>query len=106
MKNNPRDYLDSIAATLLSFFKSEFIKQLTSKLIAKLGWSATGFQGWLAEFIVKNAYKYVAKPVAELMIRKGFLIYDKTAGKFRIKKINKAKEENDAETYWDNISDI
>jgi hypothetical protein len=91
---------------LTQLLKTEFVEYFTKKLILKLGWSMSGFQGWLAKLIVENAYEYVAKPVAMLLIRKGYLIYDKATGTFRLKKIKKAKEDGDAETFWDTISNI
>ena len=91
---------------LNQLIRNAAVKAAFSKLITKLGWSATGFQGWLANFIVNHAYDYIAKPLVGLVIRKGMLVYDKVDGNFKLKKINKAKDENDTDTYWDTLSDI
>jgi len=99
MKNNLQKYLVQI-------IRDKFVQAFFNKVILRLGWSASGFQGWLAKFLVENAFEYIAKPIVQFVITKGILVYDIADGHFKIKKIKKSKDEGDDKTYWDTISDI
>jgi len=92
--------------------KSLFIKTLEKAVVKtalkKILGSAVmgGFKAWLIKFIATELFEHVAEPVIRLAIRKGQLIYDKTDGNLKLKKIREAKDEDDTDTYWDTIGDI
>ena len=93
-----------IRDVLLEQLKGAAVKAALKKLLG----SATmgGFQAWVIKFIVTELFEEVAEPLIKLTFRKGMLIYDKADGRMKLKKIRKSKDENDADTYWDTISDI
>ena len=89
---------------LIDFLKGSAVKFALRKILgsAVMG----GFKAWLVKFIVSELFEHVAQPVILLSLRKGLLFYDKTQGKIRVKKIQKAKEEGDEQTYDSNIDDV
>jgi hypothetical protein len=82
-------------------------KAVTLFLKNVLGTALGGtFMGKVALYIVKHLFDQVATPIIKAAVRKGFLIVDKTSGKIKVKKINKAKEDEDEDTYIDVIGSV
>lgn len=72
------------------------------------GWSLVnrGPIKWITEKFIEYIWDKSGDKAVRFVLRKGWLIYDVADGHFKIKKVNKAKDENDDSTYWDTISDI
>lgn len=93
-----------IRGQVISFLKGEFIKLALKKI---LGSSAMGgFKGWLVKFIASELFDEIAKPLLELSIRKGFLVYDKIEGHITLKKVENAKKDHDKSDYLKHISGV
>lgn len=89
---------------LIDFLKGSAIKFALRKILgsAVMG----GFKAWLVKFVVTELFEHVAQPIILLSLRKGLLFYDKQKGKIQVKKIAKAKEEGDEQTYDSTIDDV
>lgn len=77
-------------------------------LLLSKGWSFinVGPVNWVAEKIIEYVWDKTGDKLIRMILRKGWLAYDLHQGRFKIKKINKAKENEDSNDYWDTISDI
>lgn len=75
-------------------------------IAAKAGWLLYGPLGWATNMVLAKLWDVFAGKAIRWAMRKGALVVDIRTGKIRIKKINKAKDESDNDTYWDTISDI
>lgn len=89
---------------LLNFLKSKFVSMSIAKIIgsAALG----GFRIWLIKFLVENLYDQIAEPIVKAILIKGGYVYDRIEGNVLVKKIEKAKEENNETDYNAGIDDI
>lgn len=65
-----------------------------------------GFQTWLVTFLIDKGFEKVIVPAVNLAYRKGLFIVDKQNGKIKYKKLVKAKDENDEDTYIDVLSGV
>lgn len=65
-----------------------------------------GVKAWVVKFIVTELFDHVAEPVIEYAIRKGHLFVDKREGKMKLSKIERAKDENNADDYWSSIGSV
>lgn len=65
-----------------------------------------GFKAWVVKFVVTELFDTLVEPIVEYAIRKGHLFVDKQEGKIRLSKIERAKDENDADAYWDNVGSV
>jgi hypothetical protein len=99
-----KDNWQKVKEIIISHLKGAAVKAALKKVLGSS--SAGGFRGWLVKFITVELFDELAAPVIKFSIRKGFLIYDKIDGSFKLKKINKAKDENNTNDYWDNIGSI
>jgi hypothetical protein len=61
---------------------------------------------WFTEKILEYVWNKTADRAVRLFMRKGWLMVDKASGSIRIRKIRKAKGENNPDEYWSTISDI
>lgn len=94
----------SIRDKTVEHFKKEWVKIALKKVLDSA--VAGGIRGWIIKFIAEYMFEKIAQPVIEVALRKGFLIYDKSAGKIKIKKINQAKEDGNEDDYLDHISSV
>jgi hypothetical protein len=93
-----------IKTYIINFLKSEAIKLALKKI---LGSALTGgFKAWLIKLIISELFEEIAEPVIRLAIRKGQLVADKTSGKIKIKRIERAKNEGDEDAYSRNIGSV
>ena len=89
---------------LIAFLKGSAVKLAIKKI---LGTAAVGgIKGWIIKIIVTELFEEVAEPLIKLALRKGFLAYDKIDGSIKIKKLEKAKAENNETSYNSTIDDI
>lgn len=96
--------MDRLKPVLLNLFK----KEVTKKALAKILGSATagGIYGWIIAFLVEQGIDKIIEPALELLIREGRFIVEVQTGKIQIKRLAKAKDENDESTYTDIIIDV
>lgn len=89
---------------LIKILKGKAFKFLALKIFgtATIG----GFKAFLVRMIVKYGFKYIAKPIAQEVIRQGFYQYDRINGTILIKKMQKAKDENNQDNYDRSVDDI
>ena len=89
---------------LIAFLKGSAVKLAIKKI---LGTAAMGgIKGWIIKITVTELFEEVAEPLIKLALRKGFLVYDKIDGSIKIKKLEKAKAENNETAYNSTIDDI
>ena len=62
--------------------------------------------GWIVERLLEYVWDKTGDKLIRFLVRKTYLGVDKASGKIRIRKINKAKNENNDTDYWNTISDI
>ena len=91
---------------LIDFLKGSAVKYAVKKLLGTSTGIIGGVKGWLIKYAITELFEEVVEPVIKLAIRKGLLVYDKVDGKIKLKKLEKAKEENDEATYNSTIDDI
>ena len=89
---------------IINFLKSEAIKLALKKILGNA--VAGGFKAWLIKLIITELFEEVAEPVIRLAIRKGQLVVDKTSGKMKVKRIERAKDEGDEDAYTRNIGSV
>ena len=89
---------------LLKIFKGEAFKFLALKIFGTA--TVGGLKAFLVRMIVKYGFKYIAKPIAQEVIRQGFYQYDRLNGTIQIKKMQKAKDENNQTDYDRSVDDI
>lgn len=89
---------------IVEHLKGKAVKLALRKLLGSP--LAVGFKGWLVSFVAEELFEEVAEPLIKFVVRKGFLIYDKVDGKLKVKKIKKAKEGQDEETYISTIGNV
>lgn len=66
-----------------------------------------GVKGWLVKFVVKNyLIDKAAKPLVDMIYRELGYVYDVQKGKATVKKIKKAKEQNDQDAYDRHSDDL
>lgn len=103
MENKDRKFWrDKIAG----FLKGKAIALAVKWIGTKAAWLITGPWGWVVNILLTFLWNQFGGPAIRWVIRKGALKVDLAQGRIRIKKINKAKEDEDDETYWDTMSDI
>ena len=99
-----KDLWPLVRGQIISFLKGEFIKLALKKVLGSAAMG--GFKAWLVKFIATELFEEVAQPIIEMSIRKGFYVYDKIDGHIKVKKIEKAKESNDRDSYRRNIGGV
>ena len=89
-----------------NFLKSKVMKLILDFIALKAAWLLSGPIGWITNLVLTLLWNRFGRAAANWLMRKGVLGVDMTHGKIKIYKIDKAKDENDANTYWDTISGI
>jgi hypothetical protein len=93
-----------VKPALLKFLKTELTKKALAKILGSS--VAGGFYGWAISYLVSLGVEKVLEPSIEFLVRKGLLFTDKETGKIAFKKLEKAKDENDEDTYTNIIIDV
>ena len=89
---------------LVEQLKDRAVKLALKKILGSV--MTGGFKGWIVKFIAEYLFEEIGEPIIKLSIRKGFLVVDKISGNITVKKIDRAKEEENEEDYADNIGDV
>jgi len=90
---------------LLQVLKNKFTETILKKVLGS-AMKIAGFKGWLLNFIITQLWDHVAEPMAKFGIRKGLLFYDKTRGIILVKKIKKARADNDEDDFNSGVDGI
>lgn len=93
---------DKISAII----RGRVVSLAISFIATKVAWLATGPWGWVLNIVLSAVWNLVGDKMVRWAVRKGGLVLDKTQGKIRINKINKAKQDEDIDEYVDTISNI
>jgi hypothetical protein len=99
-----KEFFASLWQIILNQLKGRFIKLALKKLLGS--GAALGFKGWLITFIATELFEELAVPFLNYLKRKGMLVYDRTQGRIKVKKLEKAKEENNEDRYDDIVDSI
>lgn len=91
---------DFILSKAEKFFIDFALKKLLGSVLAG------GLKAWIVKKIAGKLFNELGKPLLQLAIRKGFLLYDVREGKILVKKIDEAKREHDAAEYFKHIGNV
>jgi hypothetical protein len=101
---NKKEILSSLKAMLIEQLKGAAVK---AALKAFLGTAAgTGIKVWIIKFAVENLYDEVGEPIIKAGLVQAGYYYHKLDGKIIIRKIKKAREENDGQAYDSSVDDV
>ena len=89
---------------LINFLRDAIVKLALKKLLGNV--MAGGFKAWIIKYIALELFDEVLEPLLRLAIRKGMLGVDKIDGAIKVKKITRAKYEDDEATYRNTIGDV
>jgi hypothetical protein len=98
--------MKDLQKALIDFLKGSAVKFAVKKLLGSSVGMIAGVKGWLIKYAITELFEEVAEPLINLAIRKGLLAYDKVDGKIKLKRLEKAKEENNEANYNTTIDDI
>ena len=93
-----------IRDTILEHLKGKAVKLALKKLLGSA--AAGGFKAWLIKLIVSELYDEVGEPVIEFGLRKVGVVYRKIDGKIKVTRLDRARENQDADAYDATIRDI
>lgn len=96
--------MKNLKIQLINFLKGSAVKFALKKFLGSA--AAGGFKAWLIKLIVTELFEEIAEPLLKLALRKGHFIYDKIDGEIKLKKIERAKNEEDEDAYTRNIGDV
>ena len=88
---------------LKSYLKKLLVNRLSIAIFGRL---LAGWEGYLFSFITSKVVWPYAEKILNRLAVEGAFIYDKIEGKIIVRKIEKARQENDSEAYDDIISNI
>ena len=89
---------------IVDYLKSAAIKAALLKFLGST--VAGGWKAWLVKFIVTELFEEVAEPIIRLGLRKMGYVYNRIEGEIELKKLERAKEEGDEQSYNDVIDDL
>lgn len=93
-----------ILQVFIDLLKREAVK---SALIKLLGSAALGgVRAWAIKFVVESMFEQVAEPIIRASFIKLGYMYNRVEGEILVKKLNKAKRENNEGNYDSAIDDI
>lgn len=107
-----RKWFEKFASTVWPTLKAQLIEQLKGKAV-KLAIKAflksgagAGFKAWLIKFVVEELIEEVGIPIINALQVETLYSYDRMTGKVMAKKLNRAREDGDAQNYNDAADDI
>ena len=93
-----------ILQVFIDLLKREAVK---SALIKLLGSAALGgIRAWAIKFLVENMFEQVAEPIIRASFIKLGYMYNRAEGEILVKKLNRAKKENNEGNYDSAVDDI
>lgn len=93
-----------ILQAFIDLLKREAVKSALVKFVgsAALG----GIRAWAIKFIVENLFEQVAEPIIRASFIKLGYAYNRVEGEILVKKLDRAKKENNEGDYDSAIDDI
>lgn len=103
MKNKLKLSLQIFKDWLIPFLKGAAVKAALKKLLgsAVMG----GFKGWLIKFVVTELFEEIAEPLIKAGLNHVGYLYDKVDGNVKVKRIERARSEDDHDTYRATVND-
>ena len=92
----------ALKKTLIEQLKGAGVKLALKKLLGSAAMG--GFKAWVIKYVVTELFEEIAEPLIKFALQKVGYAWDRHEGKVIIKKINEARENNDAGAY-DNATD-
>jgi len=104
LKVSKFDWIGYIKNVVVSLLKNKIMKVSLAKLAT---YTIVGpIKAWLLTFVIEELFEHLVEPLLKEM---GYSIeykIDQVSGKKKLDKIEKAKSENDIDTYVNTIADI
>ncbi len=97
-------FISKLWKIIVDQLKGKFVTLALKKFLGS--GAALGIKGWIVQYIATHLFEEVAVPFLDYIYRKGWLLYDREQGKIKYKKLVKAKERNDEDTYNDVIDSV
>lgn len=96
--------VNNLKKILLDLLKGQAVKLALKKLLGSA--MVGGPKAWLIKFIVTELFEEVAEPLIRYALNQVGYYYDKIDGEVKIKKLNRARENNNEQDYNATIDDI
>lgn len=107
-----RKTFEKIVTVVWPTLKSVLIEQLKGKAVKvalkaflKSG-AGAGIKAWLIKFVVEELIEEVGIPIINALQVETLYSYDRMTGKVMAKKLNRSREDGDAQNYNDAADDI
>lgn len=94
----------ALKKTLIEQLKGAAVKAALKKLLGSA--VAGGPKAWIISFITKELYDEFAEPLIIYALGKVGYVYSKVEGRILIKRLEEARENNDADAYNDAADDV
>jgi hypothetical protein len=91
---------------IIPIIKEYAVKWGVTTALTAIGVSVGGIYSWVATILAKILFDFIMEPLLQWSIRKGFLLYDTVDGQIKVKKLHKAKDENNQDDYDSTLDDI
>lgn len=97
MASKIKSYLPLFKEQLIKFLKGEAVKLALKKILgsAVIG----GPKAWIIKFIVTELYEEIGEPLIRAGLNQIGYYYDKIDGNIQVKKLEKARDQNNADAY-------
>lgn len=96
--------MQAFRLALINFLRTQAVTLALKKILGTA--VGGGFKVWLVKYVTTNLFDEVAVPIIKFASRKGLLFYDKAEGAIKVKKINEAKKDGDADAYSSTIGSV
>lgn len=94
----------AIKTKLIEHLKGAAVKAALKKILGSAAMG--GVKGWIVKFIVTELYEEIAEPVLKYGLNKIGYAYTKLEGKVIVKRLEEARENNDADAYDSAADDV
>jgi len=93
---------------ILQFFIDMLKREAVKSALVKLLGSAAlgGIRAWAIKFVVENMFEQIAEPIIRASFIKLGYMYNRVEGEILVKKLSRAKKENNEGDYDSAIDDI
>ena len=96
--------VNNLKKILLDLLKGQAVKLALKKLLGSA--MVGGPKAWLIKFIVTELFEEIAEPFIRYALNQVGYYYDKIDGEVKIKKLDRARENNNEQDYNATIDDI
>ena len=97
-------FLQSLKPYIISFLKERAVKLALKKLLGSI--VTGGIRAWIIRFIVEELFEEVVEPLIKMALREAGWVYERAKGEIHVKRLEDAREDNDAQDYNDTVDDI